>query len=955
MKGLSLDNGWLIATDAENTGKKNGWESEIAESAIPACVPSIIQQFFPEYHGTAWYWCRFTPDVSVSGTERVLIKFGGADYFAEVWLNSHPLGSYEGGETPFSFDVTDTLKAGEENLLAVRIINPCDRDIDGLNLMNTPHRNKVIKKRAGSCLNHGGLWYGVNIAVVPAVYIEDNFLIGDIRTGQIDASVALRSAADADCEATLTVAVYENKFSDKLTETCVSVNARSGINEALCKLKVEGHKLWSVDDPNLYRVELTVTTKYGSHTVSVKFGFREFLVKDGFFYLNGKKIFIRSSHSGNAFPIGQMLPVRPEHLQRDFIYAKAAGFNMLRAIAGLFRPEQLDLADEIGLLIYEECYAAWCLGYSQWEKWSTPEEYEAVSAKYPDCPPLGDEQAMLGRWVGATEKMILRDRNHPSVVIWGLLNETKDNGVFRRAVDFLPRARELDPTRFIVLNSGRFDFDISIGSAANPYSTEWERTWGTDGHPELFDTTAPYKWTPDNHHYAHVPIKAEDVEFFRTFGKDSPLPYFLSEFGVGSNFHVIEEYKHFVQHGQRLDLEDSSWLGAQSEAFTADFYRFGLEKLFAFPESLLTESRRINADDRKRVFDLLRSNPKLPGYSLTGLLDHGMCGEGLWSYWRRWKPEMFDAVSDGFEPLRFSLFATDSVRRGVPFTVEAVLANEGVLKSGTYTADFAIISDTGVHFTFTESFELDENAFAVPVMKREITLDIPEGTYRLVASLREGSPAGAYTEFYVYENDGLPTIDAQISYTGMTEGAKQLIESYASGARAYDGGEDGIILVGRCGKEMVAELVKRAEGGAKVFFLERDIFFDDGVLSELKPVINDISIFIDRTDWLYHKEYALSSREIFGFTGDKLSRLTKFGSVFANQAFITNTTPDYPLCPGFVTGYYNAPGAYSSYHAMMGYKFGEGEVYLNSFKLIDNTTHPICERILYNIIKLLAK
>lgn len=955
MKGLPLDSGWFIATDKENAGKQMGWEGAIASDAIPACVPSIIQQFFPEYHGVAWYWCRFTPELEIDESERVLIKFGGADYLAEVWLNSAYLGSYEGGETPFSFDVTDALKNGEENLLAVRIINPCEYDIDGLNLMNTPHRNKIVGKRAGSNLNHGGLWYGVSLAVVPKVYIDDKFLVGNIHTGEISATVSIISVADAVCDATLTVSVYENKFSDMITQTVVSLSPGSGISEALCKLKVEGHKLWSVDAPNLYRVELTVSSVYGSHSVSLKFGFREFCVKDGFFYLNGKKIFIRSSHSGNAFPVGLMMPTYPDQLQRDFIYAKSAGFNMLRAIAGLFRPEQLDLADEIGLLIYEECYASWCLGYSQWEIWSNADEYDAVSRKYPNAAPLGDEQAMLKRWASATEKMILRDRNHPSVVIWGLLNETKNNSVFRCAIDFLPRARELDPTRFIILNSGRFDLDISIGSASNPYSLKWENTWGTDGHPELFDTRTPYKWTPDNHHYARVPISDNDTHFFRTFGKDSPLPYFLSEFGVGSNFHVIEEYKQFAARGERPDLEDVSWLKKQSDDFSADFYRLGYGKLFAFPESVLKESQRINADERKRVFDMLRSNPNLPGYSLTGLLDHGMCGEGLWSYWRRWKPEMFDTVSDGFEPLRFCLFATPAVKGGEPFTVEAVLANEGILASGTYTADFAIISDTDVYLTFSESFVVDGESFAVPVMKREISLDIPEGTYKFVASLREGSPAGASVEFYLFENSALPVIDTEISYTGLTEGAEKLIKRITVGAKAYDGGEAKTVLVGRCEKEQVAHLVDEARRGAKVFFLERDIFFDEHFLSEIKPVIADIRIMEERSDWLYHKEYALLSREIFGFTGDKLTKLTKFGSVFANQAFSTGTTPDYTLCPGFVTGFYNVPGAYASFHAMMGYNFGCGAVYLNSFKLIDNPSHPVAERMIYNIINMLGK
>ncbi len=954
MKNLLLENNWFIAKDFHNVGKAQGWERSVRTDAVPAFVPSIIQQFFPEYHGVAYYWCKFTPELDISDSEQVALRFGGADYLAEVWLNSVYIGSYEGGETPFSFDITDTIRCGEENLLAVRIVNPCDRDIDGLNLMNTPHRNKVTKKSAGSCLNHGGLWYGVSLAVLPKIYIEDKFLIGNIHTGELEVNVTLLSKVEELTDAKITVSVYENKFSDKLLSSSDTVKASLGTSESCRKLTVKNPLLWSIESPNLYRVEITVDSEYGTHTVSVKFGFREFLVKKGFFYLNGKKIFLRSSHSGNAFPIGQMMPVHPDQTTKDFIYAKAAGFNMIRCISGLFRPEQLDLADEMGLMIYDECFASWCLGFSQWEVWKNKEEFEAVSKKHPTFP-LGDEQAMLDRWIGATEKMFLRDRNHPSVVIFGLLNETKDNSVFRTAVDFLPRARELDPTRLIILNSGRFDFDVSIGSASNPYSSVWEETWGTDGHPELYDTSNCYKYAPDNHHYARVPLKDDDIRFFRTFGKDSPLPYFLSEFGIGASFHVIEEWKHFLQHGERDNLEDASWLKTQSDAFSRDFYRFGLEKLFAFPESLLKENQRINADERKRVFDILRSNPNLPGYSLTGLFDHGMCGEGLWSYWRRWKPEMFDAISDGYEPLRFSLFVTPTVRRGERFTVEAVLANEGVLKSGTYTADFAIISDTGVHLTFSDSFELDGDSFAAPIMKRDLSLDLPEGTYELTASLREGSPAGISTKFFVYDNSSLEPLHAKIAYLGLSDDVKEHIAKFAPNIEKYDGGNADIILIGRVNREAIPYVLDIAKRGAAVFFLERDIFFNNDNISELRAVIPDISIMVQRDDWLYHKEYALASREIFGFTKDKLAPLTKFGPVFANQAFSTNTTPDHVLCPGFVTGFYSIDGAYASFHAMMGYKYGEGEVYLNSFKLIDNPSHPISERITYNIIKYLSK
>jgi beta-galactosidase/beta-glucuronidase len=139
----------------------------------------------------------------------------------------------------------------------------------------------------------------------------------------------------------------------------------------------------------------------------------------------------------------------------------------------------MELADEIGLMIYDECFASWCLADSQIIEWSEG-GFDEMRAKHPDLY-FGEEEAILKRWRKATDRMILRDRSHPSVVIWGLLNETRKNSIFREAVKYLPRLRALDKTRVVMLNSGRFDFDMSIGSAANPYSSEWEDSFGIDG------------------------------------------------------------------------------------------------------------------------------------------------------------------------------------------------------------------------------------------------------------------------------------------------------------------------------------------------------------------------------------------------------------------------------------------------------------------------------------------
>lgn len=160
---------------------------------MPTVVPSIIQQTFPDYHGVAWYWNRFSPRLKKTGTDRVILQFGGADYKADVWLDGEYLGGFEGGETPFAFDVTDVAALEGENLVAVRVLNPTDHDIDGLNITNVPNRNKCMKPWAGNGNNIGGLTYPVDMHVVPNVHITDMFVQSDIHTGRMSVDLTLEN------------------------------------------------------------------------------------------------------------------------------------------------------------------------------------------------------------------------------------------------------------------------------------------------------------------------------------------------------------------------------------------------------------------------------------------------------------------------------------------------------------------------------------------------------------------------------------------------------------------------------------------------------------------------------------------------------------------------------------------------------------------------------------------
>ena len=936
IKKTDLYSGWKIAADKDNNGYENGWHKSVSENAVDAFVPSIIQQFLPEYHGAAFYWCNFTPDLAYDATDKILLRFGGIDYMAQIWLNGKGLGKFESPEAPFSIDVTDIIKNKKDNLLAVRVVNPIDKDIDGLNINNIPHRNKSLKKQAGSNLNHGGIWFGVELAVVPGIHITDKFVSGDIKTGMLNIQLEMNNTTDDTVTACVEMNVYDKSdFCNKITGQVCDIDLKPGISAEGFSFIVPQHKLWDTDNPNLYKVEIILDSSSGQHRIELNFGFREFTVKDGFFYLNGKKIFLKSSHSGNAFPIGQMMPVADDHARKDFILAKASGFNCVRSIAGMFRPDQLDFCDEMGIMIYEECLASWQMGTLN--------------------IPIGDKEKMLERYDNATAGMIKRDRNHACIVAWGLLNETLHDDIFDRAVKFLPTGKALDPTRLFILSSGRFDSDFSIGSVSNPYVYEWENQWGDDGH---FDEEVlkhnPYTgWgsdfsAGDFHIYPVAPMNDEFTKLIRTVGSKNK-PVFLSEYGTGSLFHVIEEWRHFQQHGCRPDLEDSSWLEYQSRSLIRDWKRFGLEKVFPFPEMMLKESQRLNADVRYRDFNTIRSNPDICGFSLTGLLDHGMCGEGLWSYWRRYKPEMYDAVSDGWAPLRFCLFAKSHVYRNEEFEIEAVLANENQLKPGKYTADFAIIGDMGTVEMFSEDFEIADDSFAIPVMKRSISLDVPSGNYKLVASLREGgSPMGGHLDIIVSDPSDFVKPQTSVYVEGLKESTVKFLEENNIKTEAYTGQKDGIVLLGNVDAKTISAAKESAENGAKVIFLNSECFKDGNV--SLLEIADDLKC-VNYRDWLYHKECVMADNTVFEGLGHGLVDFPTFGQTFPHLAFEMKEVPDEVICPAFHTGYHAIKMAYGAFHCICGLNKGDGKIYLNCFDIENNISlNPAADRLLLNLI-----
>lgn len=358
-----------------------------------------------EYQFISTYRKRFTLPEPLDG-RRLYVDFEGAMLASTVIINGRTLGDHDNGYTPFSFDLTDHLRDGE-NVLQVRLDSTERPDIP-------PFGNLV------DYLTFGGIYRDVSLRYVEPLHIKHYFIkTYDVLSGapklEVDVMLVNESPQTIDCTLSAMFDATQNTRE-------VSVPAQSEITVTLSPA-VEGEvRLWTLIDPQRYALDLTVKSADDSETFDAlsdcKFGFREAVFRDDGFYLNGEKVKLIGLNRHQTYPyIGAAAPARLQRKDADIIKYEL-GCNIVRTSHYPQSPHFLERCDEIGLLVFEEI-PGW--------QWIGDNDWKALS-------------------LDNVRRMIERDRNHPSIVLWGVrINESWDDEAFYRATNDL--AHELDPTR----------------------------------------------------------------------------------------------------------------------------------------------------------------------------------------------------------------------------------------------------------------------------------------------------------------------------------------------------------------------------------------------------------------------------------------------------------------------------------------------------------------------------
>jgi hypothetical protein len=922
---VSLDGAaeWRVAVDPQNVGRQERWWKHMRPEAKPIRVPGTIQEVLPGCHGVAWYWRDVTLPVHPQADGRYLLRFWMVNYLADVWLNDVPVGHHEGGEEAFTLDVTAAARPGKVNRLAVRVLSPGDEPIDGLTRRNTPQRGRQCKPTLGSEYQCGGLMDSVELLVCPALRIEDLWVRPDWMTGELRILATVHNASKVPLAGKLHVAVAPAAAGETLATGDVERLFAPGDTPVNIVLKIDRPQLWTLSDPYLYRVTARLDGPRGAaDEVSTRCGFRDFRFAHGAFRLNGKRIFLKGSFTGNMTPAGYRVPADPDLLRRDLLSSKVMGMNMIRFFCAVPRRYQLDLCDEIGLLVCEESGAGW-----QWE----------------------DSPQMAQRFDTSIRGMVARDRNHPSVVLWGLLNETRDGPIFRHAVGMLPLVHGLDDTRAVLLNSGLEQFvpsmqvpRVGFGALGNPGAKAWQDT-PLDSHP--------YQRSP------HLP---EQIAKLRDTASGEPV--FMSEYGVCSAVDLVGQVRHYEQIGREAS-ENALLYRGFLDRFLVDWRRWNMAATFGTPEEYFRQCVAKMAGLRREGLNAIRANPWCVGHLMTGTYDHGYLGEGmLGTEFRDLKPGAADALFDGFYPLRLCLFAEPPhAYRGAKVRFDAVLANEDALRPGTYPIRLQILGPHGlavferrVSVTIPDPKTGPEPPLALPLFGEEVVVDGPTGKYRFLAAFeRGGAAAGGRTEFYVTDPADMPRPAAKVTLWGNDSQTTKWLAAHGIATRPFAADKQQrreAILVGRqppAGQAAAwRNLAEHIARGSTAIFLRPEVFRRGKDLVAWVPARNKGTLVYKR-DWLYpHDHWATGHPAFAGLPTGVLMDYAYYRNVLSDARWADLDVPD-ELAAACI----NTSMGYDAGLLMGVYRLGAGRFVLNTLAIGNQLGQdPVAERLLRNLI-----
>ena len=333
---------------------------------------------------------------------RLMVKFDGVFRDCIVWLNGHYLGNNLSGYSEFGYDITDYVRYGEKNVLVVRV---------------------DVSQYEGWFYEGAGIYRHTWLIRTEPVHVPEYgvFVHTDLSKGAADVhagtDIINQSETGASCE--LLTLILDERGKSIAASTSKEISLQGAERKTVRQdINVSSPHLWSLESPYLYKLVSIVKSRGATvDSLATAFGIRTVrLDKDKGFFLNDKPVKIKGTcnHQDHA-GVGSALPDRLQYYRIERL--KEMGCNAYRTSHNPPTNELLEACDKLGMLVLDENRL------------------------------MGSSPEMMGQF----ERLVMRDRNHPSVVLWSLGNEEwmiQDSDVGKRiAQSLIERLRQLDPSR----------------------------------------------------------------------------------------------------------------------------------------------------------------------------------------------------------------------------------------------------------------------------------------------------------------------------------------------------------------------------------------------------------------------------------------------------------------------------------------------------------------------------
>lgn len=688
-----------------------GWQLLERAKARMVHLPATVEEYdwgtngnsfgvSGNYLGVSWFVTKYLVPASLKG-KRLTLNFESVRFRAEVFVNRKLVGYDLVNSTPFEVGITSAVQFGKENEIAVRITDP-NGNFDWRDSQN------FLWGLYRTIPSHGfgGITGKVKLLATDNNYIRDVFVKNKPDPSAIEVQVTTHHTNAG--KGSIALQIKEAKGSKTIYEQEYPLEAAEGESVQTYALRVKDARLWSVDQPNLYQL----TVRYKSHssedTFNRRFGFRWFDIKningDQQFFLNGKRIVLRTAISWGFWPVNGIAP--NDALARKQIEdAKKLGLNMLNFHRTIGQSNVLDYADEMGLLYFEE----------------------PGGNQYPAN--LFTVQDSLGRmqrdfyFACRNEKlvrMIRRDRSHPSLIIYNMHNERGAEPQWPDKEE-MRTGHRLDETRIMTYNSS--NGDIKMGPDARfklhllPYDTVF------------YD----YGWF-DQHHAGgpgtyHNNLYNGPENYLRYTDHRDEIIYYGEEGAIGTppRLQLIKEA--IEKRGKNIGWESAAYL-QWYEAYDSFLKKYGFAKAFPNVDSLTRKMGNVAYYYQGRAIENIRINNTIDGYAING--------------WESMKLENHSGVVDNYRNLKGDGELIAAYNR--PLYI-AVKLNKKVLPAGdTTTADFFIVNETGIQGSFTLVVKAsDENGRVL--LEKRLPVQVSGGNRYgelLMAGLKIGPSSAGY-------------------------------------------------------------------------------------------------------------------------------------------------------------------------------------------------------------------